>query len=195
MQAVSGRAVNVLWLVMAIDMGAMAYMWSPSGFQAPLTWLLVAYFAAQSLLWVTNRMRDVDHTHAVRGGSLSITPGGAVAMSAAEPLVCFRDLRVSMFGDDARHGVHVRRDAAAGVAMLDRRRPRCMHRGPGRRMRRPATCRMRHVEQHRSRSGQLIGSANEPRSGRPAASAPATWKSQTPRVRRTSAISWPVPAV
>ena len=94
-QAVSGRAVNVLWLVMAIDMGAMAYMWSPSGFQAPLTWLLVAYFAAQSLLWVTNRMRDVDH-RTLFGGSLSITPGGAVAMSAAEPLVCFRDLRVSM---------------------------------------------------------------------------------------------------
>jgi hypothetical protein len=95
MQAVSGRAVNVLWLVMAIDLGAMAYMWSPSGFQAPLTWLLVAYFAAQSLLWVTNRMREVDH-RALFGGSLSITPGGAVAMSAAEPLVCFRDLRVSM---------------------------------------------------------------------------------------------------
>ncbi len=94
-QALSGRAVNVLWLVMAIDMGAMAYMWSPSGFQAPLTWVLVAYFAAQSLLWVSNRMRDVDH-RALFGGGLSITPGGAVAMSAAEPLVCFRDLRFSM---------------------------------------------------------------------------------------------------
>ena len=95
MQAVSGRAVNVLWLVMAIDMGAMAYMWSPSGFQAPLTWLLVAYFAAQSLLWATDRMRDVDH-RTLFGGGFSVTPGGAVAMSAAEPLVCFRDLRVSM---------------------------------------------------------------------------------------------------
>ena len=95
MQAVSGRAVNVLWLVMAIDMGAMAYMWSPSGFQAPLTSLLVAYFAAQSLLWATDRMRDVDH-RTLFGGGFSVTPGGAVAMSAAEPLVCFRDLRVSM---------------------------------------------------------------------------------------------------
>ncbi len=94
-QALSGRAVNVLWLVMAFDMAAMAYMWSPSGFQAPLTWLLVAYFAAQSLLWASDRMRDVDH-RSLFGGGVAVTPGGAVAVSAAEPLVCFRDLRVSM---------------------------------------------------------------------------------------------------
>jgi hypothetical protein len=94
-QALSGRAINLLWLVMAIDLGAMAYMWSPSGFQAPLTWLLVAYFAAQSLLWATNKMRDLDH-RTLFGGSFSVGPDGAVAMSAAEPLVCFRDLRVSM---------------------------------------------------------------------------------------------------
>lgn len=95
-QAIDGRAINVLWLVMAVDLGAMAYMWSPSGFQSPITWLLVAYFAAQSLLWVTDRMRDVDHK-TLWGGNFSVTPGGAVAISAAEPLVCFRDLRVSMF--------------------------------------------------------------------------------------------------
>jgi hypothetical protein len=95
-QALSARAINVLWLVMAIDLGAMAYMWSPSGFQAPLTWMLVAYFAVQSLLWITNRMRGIDHK-TLLGGSFSVTPDGALAMSAAEPLVCFRDLRVSMF--------------------------------------------------------------------------------------------------
>jgi hypothetical protein len=95
-QALGGRAINVLWLVMAIDLGAMAYMWSPSGFQAPLTWILVAYFGVQSLLWITNRMRSVDH-RTLLGGGFSVTPDGAVAMSAAEPLVCFRDLRVSMF--------------------------------------------------------------------------------------------------
>jgi hypothetical protein len=95
-QALDRRAINVLWLVMVIDLGAMAYMWSPSGFQAPLTWILVAYFGVQSLLWITNRMREVDHK-ALLGGGFSVTPDGAVAMSAAEPLVCFRDLRVSMF--------------------------------------------------------------------------------------------------
>ena len=95
-QALDGRAINVLWLVMATDLGAMAYMWSPSGFQAPITWVLVAYFALQSLLWVSNRMRDVDH-RTLRVGSVSVAPGGAIAMATAEPLVCFRDLRASMF--------------------------------------------------------------------------------------------------
>jgi Domain of unknown function (DUF5134) len=94
-QALAGRAINVLWPIMAIDLGAMAYMWSPSGFVAPITWLLVAYFVVQSLLWVSDRMRQVDH-RAIGGAGISITPGGAVAISAAEPLVCFRDLRVSM---------------------------------------------------------------------------------------------------
>jgi hypothetical protein len=95
-QALHRHAINVLWPVMAIDLGAMAYMWSPSGFQAPLTWLLVAWFIVQSLLWVSDRMREVDHK-ALLGGGFSVTPDGAVAMSTAEPLVCFRDLRVSMF--------------------------------------------------------------------------------------------------
>jgi hypothetical protein len=95
-EAFAARAINVLWLVMATDLGAMAYMWSPSGFQSPITWLLVAYFAGQSLLWVSDRMRDVDH-RTLFGGSFAVTPGGTVAISAAEPLVCFRDLRVSMF--------------------------------------------------------------------------------------------------
>jgi Domain of unknown function (DUF5134) len=94
-QGLSGRAINVLWLVMAIDLGAMAYMWSPSGFQAPITWLLVAYFAAQSLLWVSDRMREVDHKTLLRSSAV-VTPGGTVAISAAEPLICFRDLRLSM---------------------------------------------------------------------------------------------------
>jgi Domain of unknown function (DUF5134) len=94
-QAFLGQAINVLWLLMAIDLGAMAYMWSPSGFQAPLTWLLVAYFACQTLLWATDRMRAIDH-RTLGAAGVSITPGGAVAISAAEPLVCFRDLRVSM---------------------------------------------------------------------------------------------------
>lgn len=95
-QVLIGRAINVLWAVMAIDLAAMAYMWSPSGFQAPITWLLVAYFVWQSLMWLSDRMRSVDHK-TLWAGSASVTPDGAVAIDAAEPLVCFRDLRVSMF--------------------------------------------------------------------------------------------------
>jgi hypothetical protein len=96
-QAFAGRGVNLLWLVMAFDLGAMAYMWSPTGFQAPITWLLVAYFLGQAALWVTDRMRSYDeHTIFGGGGNISVTPEGAVAASVAEPLICFKDLRVSM---------------------------------------------------------------------------------------------------
>jgi hypothetical protein len=94
-QALSGRAVNVLWLVLAFDLAAMAYMWSPSGFQAPITWLLVAYFAAQSVLWASDRMRSIDE-RTILGGGVSVTPEGALAAGVAEPLICFKDLRLSM---------------------------------------------------------------------------------------------------
>jgi hypothetical protein len=94
-QAFSGRGTNLLWLVMAFDLAAMAYMWSPTGFQAPITWLLVAYFAAQALLWGTDRMRDYDE-RTIFGGGVSVTPDGALAASVAEPLICFKDLRASM---------------------------------------------------------------------------------------------------
>jgi hypothetical protein len=94
-QAFAGRGANMLWLLMAFDLGAMAYMWSPTGFQAPLTWLLVAYFTAQAVLWATDRMRDFDE-RTIFGGGVSVTPEGALAASVAEPLICFKDLRVSM---------------------------------------------------------------------------------------------------
>jgi hypothetical protein len=88
-------AINVLWLVMALDQAAMVYMWSAGSLQAPITWLLVAYFLAQGVLWGSDRMRSVDHK-TLWGSGASITPDGAVVMTAAEPLVCFRDLRASM---------------------------------------------------------------------------------------------------
>jgi len=94
-QAFAGRGTNLLWLVMAFDLGAMAYMWSPSGFQAPITWLLVAYFAGQAVLWGTDRMRNLDE-RTILGGAVSVTPEGALAASVAEPLICYKDLRVSM---------------------------------------------------------------------------------------------------
>jgi hypothetical protein len=94
-QAFDGRGTNLLWLVMALDLGAMAYMWSPAGFQAPITWLLVAYFAGQAVLWGSNWMRSFDE-RTVFGGAVSVTPDGALTASVAEPLICYKDLRVSM---------------------------------------------------------------------------------------------------
>jgi hypothetical protein len=94
-QMFAGRGTNMLWLLIAFDLGAMAYMWSPTGFQAPITWLLVAYFVAQAVLWGTDRMRDFDE-RTIFGGAMSVTPEGALAASVAEPLICFKDLRLSM---------------------------------------------------------------------------------------------------
>jgi hypothetical protein len=94
-QAFAGRGTNLLWLLIAFDLGAMAYMWSPAGFQAPITWLLVAYFTVQAVLWGTNRIRDFDE-RTIFGGAVSVTPEGALTASVAEPLICFKDLRASM---------------------------------------------------------------------------------------------------
>jgi Domain of unknown function (DUF5134) len=89
-----GRPVNGLWAVLAFGLAAMAYMWSPSGYVAPLTWLLVAYFAAEALLWATNSYRKLDEHLTIRG--IGVNPDGTLSATAVEPLVCERDLRVSM---------------------------------------------------------------------------------------------------
>ncbi len=97
-QLFAGNATNLLWLTMAFDLGAMAYMWSPTGFQAPITWILVAYFTLQAVLWASDRMRNFDE-RAIFGGSgahIAVTPEGAMTATVAEPLICFKDLRVSM---------------------------------------------------------------------------------------------------
>ena len=98
-QTLAGHAVNGLWAVLAFDLAAMAYMWSPSGYVAPITWLLVAYFALQALLWGTNRYRHLDERIVIRGVNVAVAAGGAagaVSRSAVDPLVCERDLRASM---------------------------------------------------------------------------------------------------
>jgi hypothetical protein len=93
-EALERRALNALLVVMTTDLAAMVYMWSPNGFRAPLTWLLVAYFIVQSLLWATDRMRSIDR-FTIRGG-FTVMSDGSVAAVVATPLICYRDLRVSM---------------------------------------------------------------------------------------------------
>jgi hypothetical protein len=94
-QTLDRRAIDALWLLLAIDLAAMAYMWSPGGFQAPLTWLLVAYFAAQALLWAGDHMRNVDR-RVLPGGGASVASGGVLAATAAVPLIGGRNLRLAM---------------------------------------------------------------------------------------------------
>jgi hypothetical protein len=93
--ALAGRGTNPLWLLMAIDLAAMAYMWSPSGPQAAIAWPLVAYFAWQAALWSTNWMRRLDG-RTIFGGAVGVTAEGALVETVAEPLICHQDLRVSM---------------------------------------------------------------------------------------------------
>ncbi|HEY5317762.1 MAG TPA: DUF5134 domain-containing protein [Solirubrobacteraceae bacterium] len=94
-EALERHAINVLWVVMATDLAAMVYMWSPGGYRTPVTLLLIAYFAGQSLLWATDRMRSIDGY--TLPGSFSVTAeGAAVGRAVAAPLICFRDLRLSM---------------------------------------------------------------------------------------------------
>jgi hypothetical protein len=93
-EVVDRRPVNVLWLVMVIDLAAMVYMWSPTAYRPGVTWLLVAYFLAQSALWASDRMRSVDQIRLPT--AVAVTPDGAIAAGvAAAPLICFRDIRVS----------------------------------------------------------------------------------------------------
>jgi hypothetical protein len=93
-EAVDGHPVNALWIVGVTDLAAMVYMWSPNGFRAPVTWLVAGYFLVQTLLWATDRMRSIDH-HTLRGGYM-VTSDGAVGTAVASPLICYRDLRLSM---------------------------------------------------------------------------------------------------
>ncbi len=93
-EVTNGVAVNRLWLAITFDLAAMAYMWSPTGFVAVVTWILVGYFSIQALLWATNRYRELDGQGV--GGHLFVGADGTVTASAVASLVCERDLRLSM---------------------------------------------------------------------------------------------------
>ena len=54
----------------------------------------LAVFAAQAFLWASNLMRRADGIEL--GRRFSVGSGGAIAATAAHPLVCDRDLRVSL---------------------------------------------------------------------------------------------------
>jgi hypothetical protein len=87
------RAISPLWPLMAIDMAAMVYMWSSSDFSAPLTWVLVAYFLGQSLVWGRGWIRRLDE----QASPMTIwSLAGGVAVAVAAPLICRRDVRISM---------------------------------------------------------------------------------------------------
>lgn len=93
-EAIDRHPINGLWVVVIIDLVAMVYMWSSGAYRPALTWLLVVYFAVQTFLWATDRMRDADRV--ALHGDYTVAADGAVAAAAAAPLICSRDIRVSM---------------------------------------------------------------------------------------------------
>jgi hypothetical protein len=92
----TGRAPHLIWLLTAIDLGAMVYMWSPGAPVAPLTWVLVAYLAGEATLWAVDAYRRIDGGTPILG--LTLAPAGpdsgAVVVGAA-PAALLGDLDIS----------------------------------------------------------------------------------------------------
>jgi hypothetical protein len=97
-QALLQRSASGLWVLLAIESWAMLYMWSPGAMQTPLSWLLIAYLAAESGLWTTGRVLGVDRDFLPSGG-YDFAGGrgeGVLRVAATTTLACERDLRVTM---------------------------------------------------------------------------------------------------
>lgn len=91
---------NNLWALTALDLGAMAYMWSPASFASPLTWALVGYLALEAGLWGFSAHRVVDGGRSGLGLRLvAALPDGdtaQIADSGARSLVGGLDISLSM---------------------------------------------------------------------------------------------------
>jgi hypothetical protein len=91
---------NPLWLLTAVELGAMVYMWSSGAFLPALTWVLVAYLAVEAGLWGVNAYRTVDGDTPLIGWTAlaPATDAGAVFVSGAatESLIGGLDISVSM---------------------------------------------------------------------------------------------------
>jgi Domain of unknown function (DUF5134) len=98
-QELVGNGASGLWLLLAVDLLAMVYMWSPGAIQASLSWLLIAYLTAEAVLWMTGRVLGADRNW-LSGGSYSLghlgAGNGVLGITKAATLACERDLRVSM---------------------------------------------------------------------------------------------------
>jgi hypothetical protein len=100
-QALSSGGASGLWLLLAADLLAMLYMWSPGALHGSYSWLLVAYLTGEALAWLSGRVVDVDR-NVLPGGGYSVSDGpigagaSAVGILATATLAGERDLRVSM---------------------------------------------------------------------------------------------------
>jgi hypothetical protein len=96
-----GRAANPLWLLSAIELGTMVYMWSSGSFVPGATGALVTYLVVDAGLWVANAYRVVDGGSPLIGwGAMTPATDGdgaiIIAGSASESLMGGLDISVSM---------------------------------------------------------------------------------------------------
>ncbi|MHB8694728.1 MAG: hypothetical protein ACYDHH_26125, partial [Solirubrobacteraceae bacterium] len=74
------HAVNVLWPLIALDLAAMVYMWSPSGMTAAITAPIVCYFALQAGLWSLSTYRRLS----LRPSMIAMTLGMGYMLTAMQ---------------------------------------------------------------------------------------------------------------
>ena len=93
------RAPTLMWLLTAVDLGAMVCMWT-TNLSASLCWALVVYLGVQASLWAVDAYRRVDGgAPVINVAGLSVAPGGValpVAGARAESLLGDLDISVSM---------------------------------------------------------------------------------------------------
>jgi hypothetical protein len=93
----TGRAPTPMWLLTAIDLGAMIYMWSSHAFTEALSWLLVGYFVIDAVLWALDEYRHLDrNTLSISWRMLSPASGGT---TIAAPAVGVRSASQSLIGE------------------------------------------------------------------------------------------------
>lgn len=88
------RVPSLIWLLTAVDLGAMVYMWSPDSFVTPLTWALVAYLTAEAGLWTIDAYRRVDGSVPIIGIMTTGSKARTLALAAA-PTSLLGDLNLS----------------------------------------------------------------------------------------------------
>ena len=99
--AISGaqRTPTLMWLLTAVDLGAMLCMWT-ANVSTSLRWALVIYLTIQASLWALDAYRRVDGGHPVISlSALSAAPAGtslSLTGTGAESLLGDLDISVSM---------------------------------------------------------------------------------------------------
>ena len=90
-----GEPISAFWALMTTDLLAMVYMWSPTCFVAPITWLFVAYYLMLSVTWLSSGYQRVDER--AIGGSTVLSNGGRAARRSqvGAAIVCRRNLRAA----------------------------------------------------------------------------------------------------